>query len=278
MNPTRFTDRLRALDRRTDRQPLAAVPGPDVMNRTATIRLYDPIDSYGEDWGVSAKEFATALDALPSNVEEIRLHLNSPGGDVFDGIAIVNALRSHRARVVAIVDGIAASAASFIACAADETIMAANSELMIHDAWGLCVGNAAEMKTMAEMLDHISNNIASIYAAKAGTDVAEWRAAMSAETWFSADEAVAAGLADSVSKAEPVDAKNRHDLSIFTYAGREAAPSPDTQPAPGAPVPSPVTTPEVQAAAPAAATRPPAAGARAKATAAMAEAALLLAT
>lgn len=230
MNPNRFTDRLRVLDRRTDRQPIRAeVPTSDVEGRTATIRLYDPVDSWGEYWGVSAKEFATALDELPRTVDEIRLHINSPGGDVFDGIAIMNALRSHQARIVAIVDGIAASAASFIACSADETIMAPNSELMIHDAWGLCVGNAAEMIAMAEMLDHISENIASIYAAKAGTEVTPWRDAMAKESWYSAAEAVTAGLADSVAPttaAGDETAKNRHDLSIFTYAGRQVAPAP----------------------------------------------------
>lgn len=230
MNPTHFAARLRALDRRADRQPIKAeIPDSTLDGLTAVIRLYDPVDGYGEDWGVSAKEFAAALDALPSNVAEIRLHINSPGGDVFDGVAIVNALRAHPARVVAVVDGIAASAASFIACAADETIMAPNSELMIHDAWGLCVGNASEMKSMAVMLDHISDNIASIYAEKAGTDVALWREAMSTETWYSAAEAVAAGLADQVAKAKGDTegaAKARHDLSIFTYAGRTEAPTP----------------------------------------------------
>lgn len=227
MNPTRFTDRLRALNR-GDRTPVRAeVPGSDIDGLTATIRLYDPIDGYGENWGISAKEFAVALDGLPSNITEIRLHINSPGGDVFDGIAIVNALRAHKARIVAVVDGIAASAASFIACAADETIMAPNSELMIHDAWGLCVGNAGEMREMADMLDHISDNIASIYAAKAGSDTATWRAAMSGESWYSAAEAVAAGLADSVTEAKPADeVKNRHDLSIFQFAGRDEAPTP----------------------------------------------------
>lgn len=230
MNPNRYADRLRVMDRHVDRQPIRAeIPGSDLDGTTALIRLYDPIDGYGADWGVSAKEFAAALDGLPANVEEIRLHLNSPGGDVFDGIAIVNALRAQKARVVAIVDGIAASAASFIAASADETIMAANSELMIHDAWGLVVGNASEMQAMADQLNHISDNIASIYAAKAGTGVDVWRAAMAAETWYSAEEAVAAGLADSVAKAPEKAAagsKARHDLSIFTYAGRREAPAP----------------------------------------------------
>lgn len=281
MNPTRFTARLAAMKTRTtDATPVRAeIPTSTLDGTTAVLRLYDPVDSYGEFWGVSAKEFAQALDDLPSNITEIRLHINSPGGDVFDGVALVNALRAHSARVVAVVDGIAASAASFIAAAADETLMAPNSELMIHDAWGLCVGNAAEMQQMAEMLDHISDNIASIYAAKAGGTVADWRAAMAKETWYSAEEAVAAGLADAVQElAAPVAAQNRHDLSIFTYAGRAAAPAPDRDVQPtGAVVNKPTdTTPEEPEAAAPAAVSPPAHGAVAKAKAAMAEAALLL--
>ncbi len=281
MNPTRFTARLAAMKTRTtDATPVRAeIPTSTLDGTTAVLRLYDPVDSYGEFWGVSAKEFAQALDDLPSNITEIHLHINSPGGDVFDGVAIVNALRAHSARVVAVVDGIAASAASFIAAAADETLMAPNSELMIHDAWGLCVGNAAEMQQMAEMLDHISDNIASIYAAKAGGTVADWRAAMAKETWYSAEEAVAAGLADAVQElAAPVAAQNRHDLSIFTYAGRAAAPAPDRDVQPtGAVVNKPTdTTPEEPEAAAPAAVSPPAHGAVAKAKAAMAEAALLL--
>lgn len=220
-----FNRRLRALHQTVR----AEAPSADVDGATATIRLYDPIDSWGDIWGVSAKDFTAALDDLPDDVEEIRLHVNSPGGDVFDGIAILNALRAHAARVVAVVDGIAASAASFVAAGADELVMARNSELMIHDAWGLCVGNAADMVAMAEMLDHTSDNIASIYAEKSGTDVAEWRAAMSAETWYSAEEAVAAGLADRVDTKKSADAKNRFDLSVFTYAGRDAAPAPQSQ-------------------------------------------------
>lgn len=282
MNPARFAARLAAMKTRTaDATPVRAeIPTSTLDGTTAVLRLYDPVDSYGEYWGVSAKEFAQALDDLPSNITEIRLHINSPGGDVFDGVAIVNALRAHSARVVAVVDGIAASAASFIAASADETIMAPNSELMIHDAWGLCVGNAAEMMAMAEMLNHISDNIASIYAAKAGGSNEDWRAAMAKESWYSAEEAVAAGLADSVQElADPAGPQNRHDLSIFTYAGRSAAPAParDEQPT-GAVVnqSTDTTTPEdPEAAAPAAAS-PPAHGAVAKAKAAMAEAALLL--
>jgi ATP-dependent Clp endopeptidase proteolytic subunit ClpP len=231
-----YLKRLKALATTTVK---AEIPLADVDGTVATMRLYDPIDSWGEIWGVSAKDFATALDDLSDEVDEIRLHINSPGGEVFDAIAILNALRAHPARVVAIVDGIAASSASFIAAGADELVMARNSELMIHDAWGLVVGNAADMHQMADMLDHTSDNIASIYAEKAGTEIAPWREAMAAETWYSAEEAVAAGLADRVdTKKKSTDAKNRFDLSIFTYAGRAAAPAPETV-EPTAPAPQP---------------------------------------
>jgi ATP-dependent Clp endopeptidase proteolytic subunit ClpP len=222
MNPT-ATRRLRAM---AAAKPKNEAPNIDVQGSVATLRIYDAIDSWGEMFGVSAKEFANALDELPEEVEEIRLHINSPGGDSFDGIAILNALRAHPAKVVAIVDGIAASAASFIAAGADEMVMARNSELMIHDAWGLVVGNAEDMHSMADMLDHHSDNIASIYAEKTGTDVAEWRAAMRSETWYSAQEAVDAGLADRIETKKASKTKSQFDLSIFTYAGRENAPAP----------------------------------------------------
>lgn len=250
-----FTHRLRALVN-ADRQPIRAeIPQQKGDDATAVLRLYDPIDSWGGEWGVSAKEFAAALDELPDTVNEIRLHINSPGGEVFEGLAILNALRSHDARVVTVVDGIAASAASVIAVGSDELVMAKNSELMIHDAWGLVVGNAEDMRDMAEKLDHFSNNIASIYAEKAGGTTEDWRAAMVGEAWYSAEEAVDAGLADRVDTKKTADAKNRFDLTIFTYAGRDAAPAPAAaerpDPAPSeeatAPDTAPETVPEVAA-------------------------------
>ena len=205
----------------------ASVLTPAASDGVATLRLYDPIDSWGGDWGVSAKELAATLDALPEDTSEIRLHVNSPGGEVFEGVAILNMLRQHKARVVVIVDGLAASAASFLAAGVDELIMGQNSQLMIHDAWGLGIGNAADLRELAGRLDHLSDNIASIYAAKAGGEVGDWRAAMLAETWYSADEAVAAGLADSITgDAKPSEALNSFDLSDFRYAGREVAPEP----------------------------------------------------
>jgi len=226
MNDLRYRFHGRKPPQPSDRLPIRAeAPAADVDNGVATLRLYDPIDSWGEFWGVSAKEFAQALDDLDDDVREIRLHINSPGGEVFEGIAILNALRNHPARIVTVVDGLAASAASFIAMAGDEVVMGRNSELMIHDAWGICIGNAADMRDLAGRLDHLSDNIASVYAEKAGGTVADWRAAMLAETWYSAEEAVAAGLADRV-EAKQEKVENRFDLSVFTYAGRDKAPAP----------------------------------------------------
>lgn len=209
----------------------ASILAPELADGVATLRLYDPIDDWGGDWGVSAKEFAQALSALPADIHTIQLHINSPGGMVFEGVAILNQLRQHSAKVVAVVDGLAASAASFIACGSDELQMAPNSQLMIHDAWGWAIGDATAMRSVADLLDRLSNNIAAIYAAKAGGTVEDWRAAMLAESWYSPEEAVAAGLADQVAGVEPpadevADAAASFDGSAFRYQGRADAPAP----------------------------------------------------
>lgn len=213
---------------------LGAAPTSSVKDGVAKLRLYEPIDSWGGYWGVSALEFAEVLDELDDSVEEVRLHINSPGGEVWEALAILNNLRDFDAKLVAQVDGIAASCASFIACAADETIMAPNTQLMIHDAWGLCVGNAGDMRGTADLLDQVSDNIASIYADKSGDDTEHWRAIMLDEGWYSADEAVAAGLADKVAGADsddddtdPADAFDLKGLGL-KYAGRAEAPAPAT--------------------------------------------------
>jgi ATP-dependent Clp endopeptidase proteolytic subunit ClpP len=187
------------------------------------ILLYDEIGGW---FGVMASDFAKDLQDV--NTSEIHLRINSPGGDVFDGIAIMNALKRHKAKVTTFVDGIAASAASFIAMAGDEIVMSRNAEMMIHDAWGLAVGNAADMRDLADRLDASSENIASIYADRAGGTTKQWRSAMEAETWYSDKEAVAAGLADRVetNKTASDKAKNRFDLSVFAHAGRASAPDP----------------------------------------------------
>jgi ATP-dependent protease ClpP protease subunit len=212
-----------------ERAPVRAqVTSTDDGAGTATIRIYDPIDSWGGIWGVSASEFADALDALDSSVSQINLRINSPGGEAYEGIAILNLLRQHSADVTAYVDGLAASAASFLACGVDDVVMGQNSQMMIHDAWGLCVGPAADMHQTGDLLDKISNNVAAVYESKAGGTLADWRSAMLAETWYDAQEAVDVGLADRVDGTESDDAKNAFDLSMFKHKGRADAPAPAT--------------------------------------------------
>lgn len=157
------------------------------------VLLFGEIDSW---FGVSAEKFSAELAAL--DVDRLTVRINSPGGSAFDGVAIFNALARHRARVITVVEGLAASAASFIAQAGDERRISKYGEMMIHDAAGVCIGDAADMAAMSATLDQLSDNIAHIYADRAGGDVAVWRERMAAETWYSATDAVAAGLADAV--------------------------------------------------------------------------------
>lgn len=208
MKPRTSAEIRAFLNKRADARPQNAIPAIKMDGTVATLRLFDPIDSWGEWWGMSAKELAQALDDLPAHIDTIEVLINSPGGDAFDGLAMVNVLRAHPAKTRAVVQGIAASAASFIACAADETVMAPNSTMMIHDAWGMCVGNADDMLSFGTTLDQLSGNLADIYAAKSGKSSDDMRAAMKAETWYTAEEAIAAGLANSLGSAEPEPVAN----------------------------------------------------------------------
>lgn len=215
---------------------------PKTNGTTATLRIYGPLDSWGGWWGVSAKEVADALDELDDSVATVQVRLNSPGGEAFEGVAIMNLLRAHKAKTVAVVDGLAASAASIIAAGCDELVMSPGSELMIHDASTYAYGDAAEMEKAQRMLDSVSSTIASVYAAKAGGSTEDWRELMRAETWYTAEEAVTAGLADrsetvpdagptETAGSEPTapsegDVEDLFDLSWFNYAGRSKAPAP----------------------------------------------------
>lgn len=173
------------------------------------IYIYDEIGY----WGTSAQDFVTDLQGVKAG--RINLHLNTPGGDVFDGIAILNALRQHSAAVTVYVDSLAASAGSVIAMAGEKIIMARASMLMIHEPSSLAFGDAAEMRKIAEVLDQIGDTIAGVYADRAGGSVREWRDRMLEETWYSDREAVEAGLADEVDGDPAVE--NVFDLSHFRH-------------------------------------------------------------
>ena len=186
---------------------------------------------YGEiGWEVRASEFVPAIDAVTDS--HIDLHISSPGGDVFEALTIMNALKEHPATKTVYIDGLAASAASFIAVGiGGEVIMRPGAEMMIHNAQGGAWGDMNDMHAIIERLESASATIADIYAAKTGTDAAQWRAAMDAETWFSADEALAAGLVDKVEAAgEGVDNRKLAGVSNTVRGGRyrrrEDAPAP----------------------------------------------------
>jgi len=172
-------------------------PAPEGEDATvATIRLYGPIDSWGGWWGISAEDVARVLDALPTSVEQIVLRINSPGGEVWEAMAILNMLGAHSAHVTAVVDGIAASAASFIAAGCDETVMSKGSQMMIHSPSSIAWGNAAEMRKVAAFLDVVEASSIEIYTEKAGPQ--DWATMLADETWLTAAATVELGLADRI--------------------------------------------------------------------------------
>ncbi|MEC3862351.1 head maturation protease, ClpP-related [Mesobacterium sp. TK19101] len=207
------------------------------LDEGAEISIYDEIGAYG----VSAKAFLADLGKLPDK-SPLTLRLNSPGGSVFDAVAIYNALQRHAGNVTVSIDGIAASAASYIAMAGDEIVMPENAFLMIHDPSGLVMGTAADMRAMAEALDKIGASLIKGYAAKSGKAEDEIASLMAAETWFDASEAIDMGLADTL--AAPVKMAARFDVSGFrntpeaiiaamTAKADPTAVNPDPEPANG---------------------------------------------
>lgn len=166
----------------------------------ATLWLYDAIDDY---WGINAGDFARAVAALA--VDTINLRINSPGGDVFGARAIVAALRGSGAKVVAHIDGLAASAATFIAANCDEVRMAEGAFYMIHQASCLAWGDSNVLRTTADLLDKVDGTIVADYARKTGQPEQQIRDWMAAETWFSAAEAKDYGFVDQIVVGPEVD-------------------------------------------------------------------------
>ena len=208
------------------------IPPDDALPDETDVFVFDEI---GGSFGVDAKIFAEDLNAITT--PRINLRLNSPGGSVFDGMAIGNALRHHPAHVTAYVDGIAASAASVIALGADEIVTMPGGQWMLHDASMTIEGNESELTKGATHLGRQSDNIADMYAKRMGITATEARQMMLDETWAFADESVALGLADRVggpnpAKKVPADLTERmarsHDLTQwgYRYHGRAAAPAP----------------------------------------------------
>ena len=183
----------------------------------AEVLLYDEIGGW---WGIQADDIRRELDGLTAKTVHVRI--NSPGGSVFDGMAVYNAIREHDARIVTHIDGLAASMASVIALAGDEVRMSESAFLMIHEPWTITIGNAEQLRKDAALLDKIGGQAAHIYQAKTGAGLDDVHAWMEAETWFTGQEAADAGFVDAIDNAaEEEDAVAQvaalFDLSIFAH-------------------------------------------------------------
>ena len=172
----------------------------DIQNKAdaATVYIHDEIGG----WGINARQFIQALDA--QGERPIRLHINSPGGSVFDALAIFNHLKGRDVTVH--IDGIAASAASIIAMAGSRILMPENTFMMIHDPWGAAVGNAGDMREMADILERIGHALIATYAARTGLPEEELTRMLAEETWLEAAQAVELGFADELLPALEVAA------------------------------------------------------------------------
>jgi ATP-dependent Clp endopeptidase proteolytic subunit ClpP len=174
---------------------------------TADVYIFDEIGM----WGITAQSFITDIKDLDKT--PINLHINSLGGDVFDGMAIYNVLKKRTARTTVYIEGIAASIATIIALGGDEVIMSENSLFMIHNAWSGAMGEADDMRKAADLLDKIGGELKGIYMKKVNLSVEALTDMMDKETWLSAEEALAHGFITSISDAIKVAAS--YDVSKF---------------------------------------------------------------
>jgi ATP-dependent Clp protease protease subunit len=193
--------------------------------KRADIFVYESI---GEGWvgGITAKDFAKTLEEC-SGVEALDIYINSPGGSVFDGLAIYNMLARVKAQKVVHIDGIAASIASVIAMAGDEIRIADNAMVMIHDAWGMAIGTADDMRKYADSLDKTCDSILSTYVSRTKGKSEDIRKMMADETWMNASEALAAGFATKITGSGDAPrasadalAKYRHTPAALMSASR----------------------------------------------------------
>lgn len=192
------------------------IPGYSIKakgKKECEILIYEEI---GEGWygGITAKQFTKDLRDQ-GDVETITLRINSPGGNVFDGNAIYNVLKQHSAKKIVHIDGLAASIASVIAMAGDEIHIADNAMMMIHNAWGVVMGFADDMRKAADMLEKVDASIATTYQKRTGLDIAKIKELMQAETWMNSKEALEYGFVDDITDALEVAAC--FDLSKFKY-------------------------------------------------------------
>lgn len=272
-----LTDRIRAVSETMSARAFTKIEGPtqkltmrapDPTARAAEsasngsgatqIYLYDYIGGWD---GVKAADVVMMLAGLSGPID---LHINSGGGVIFEGAAIYNAFVNYgknKGTVTSYIDGVAASAASFIALAASPydadtktggVVCEATATLMIHDGQGMAIGTASTMRETADLLDMLSNTIADIYARKTGKPAADWREVMEdGDEWYTAKDGLAAGLVDRIANGDPDpdepdgNPDNALDLGIFNSwadAAAPVSPAPQNDPAPaGEPQTEPTT-------------------------------------
>lgn len=188
------------------------------------IYVYGTIGEGFDDADMPASKFVTAL--RDAGGEDVTVHINSCGGDVFDANAMAEALRGYKGRTTASIEGLAASSASFFALTADEVIINPSALVMIHNPYTWAAGNAEDMRRAADMLDKVRSTISGQYARKTGRDASEIESLMDAETWFTAEQAVEFGFADRMTDALPVAACiGGADLARFKNAPKDLAES-----------------------------------------------------
>lgn len=199
------------------------------------IYLYGTIgDDFWDDNSISAAQFVQMLNDC--NGDDVDIYVNSCGGNVFDGCAIYTAIERYEGRVRAHIDGLAASAASYCILSADEVLVSDSATMMIHDPFMLTCGNAAELRSAAEELEKLATTIKGIYAKETNMDEAEIAALMEAETWFTAEEAIACGLADGSCEGKKVsNAYNEKMLATFKHVPASLLETSKQPPAPAEP-------------------------------------------
>lgn len=195
----------------------------------AEIWLYEPIGD-GMFGGVSARMVRDDL-AKVGRIKGIDLYINSPGGDVFEAVAIMSLIERRQVPVNVHIDGLAASAASVVAMVGDTRTIAESGFVMIHDPWGGKIGTAAELRAYADALEKVQGQLTGLYARKTGQSEADIAAMMAAETWLAADEAVALNFATAVS--EPKRMAASADLSRWNYRNAPRIAASTTKPVPG---------------------------------------------
>ena len=224
--PNSLTKLLASNKKRPERLPQSRIVATADGSETE-IYIYDAIVADNDTaywWGsVSAETLVPAIRDIKGGT--IHLRINSPGGDVFAAQTICQAIRDTGAKVIAHVDGYAASAATVIATAADEVEISDGGFFMIHNAWTWAMGNANDLTATATLLSKIDGTLAAQYAKKSGMAVDDVRAAMDAETWYTAEEAVAAGLVDRVAPGKKADAS--WNMSAYARAPKVESAEPE---------------------------------------------------